>query len=143
VLPRPCSIASALDVIGERWSLLVLREVHYGIHRFADIHRNTAAPRDVLTRRLNTLVDAGVLEKRQYSEHPPRFEYHATAAGVELRTVLLFLDQWGAKWCPDAPQTQDVLLHDCGAQLHLHAACDACGRPVTGEDITVQDPRST
>jgi DNA-binding HxlR family transcriptional regulator len=143
VTPRPCSIASALEVVGERWSLLVLREVHYGVHRFADIQRNTGAPRDVLTRRLNTLVEAGVLQRRQYSEHPPRFEYHATAAGVELRTVLRFLDQWGSKWRPDAPQTENVLLHDCGAELHVHAACNACGRRVTGDDVTVQDPQDS
>ena len=105
IRPRPCSIASALDVIGERWSLLVLREIHMGVRRFVDIHRNTGAPRDILTKRLNTLVAHGVLEKRRYCEHPERYEYHPTAAGDELRAVLALLDQWGTRWLPDAPPT--------------------------------------
>jgi HxlR-like helix-turn-helix len=70
-VPRSCSIASALEVVGERWTLLVLREIHYGVHRFDAIQRNIGAPRDVLAKRLNRLVEAGLLERRQYSERPP------------------------------------------------------------------------
>lgn len=140
--PRQCSIASALDVIGERWALLVLREIHYGEHRFVDIQRNTGAPRDVLTKRLNTLVEHGVIERRAYSERPPRFEYHATDAGRELRPVLALLDQWGTKWLPDAPHTEGTLAHSCGAELHVHVVCDACGQQLTGGDVTVALPDS-
>jgi DNA-binding HxlR family transcriptional regulator len=136
-VPRPCSIASALDVLGERWALLMLREVHYGVHRFDAIQRNVGAPRDVLTKRLNRLVEAGVIERRQYSQRPPRFEYHPTAAGDDLRPVLLLLDAWGARWMPDRPQTEDTFIHDCGRELQPALVCRACGRPVTGRDITV------
>ncbi len=105
--PRACSIASALEVVGERWSLLVLREIHFGVHRFDAIQRNTGAPRDILSRRLLTLVERGVIEKRQYSERPPRFEYHSTVAGDELRPVLGLLDAWGTRWLPDMPHTPE------------------------------------
>ncbi|OZC83946.1 transcriptional regulator [Rhodococcus sp. 06-412-2C] len=135
-VPRSCSIASALDVIGERWSLLVLREVHYGVHRFGDIQRNTGAPKDILAKRISTLLEVGVLEKRQYLERPPRFEYHPTPSGNELRPVLLLLDQWGTTWLTDSPHSDTVLLHDCGTVLHAHMKCDDCGQPVTGTDIT-------
>jgi DNA-binding HxlR family transcriptional regulator len=138
--PRPCSVASALEVIGERWSLLVLREAHYGVHRFEAIQRSIGAPRDVLTKRLKRLVEAGVLERRQYSEHPPRFEYHPTQAGHELRSVLALLNAWGARWTPDAPQTDVSFQHDCGHELEPMLSCKACGRPVTGTDITVRAP---
>ncbi len=76
-------------MIGEKWSLLVVRELAYGVHRFDSIVRNTGAPRDILTNRLRRLESAGVVEKRQYLEHPPRFEYHLTEAGRELRPILL------------------------------------------------------
>jgi DNA-binding HxlR family transcriptional regulator len=140
VAPRACSIASALEVVGEKWSLLVLREVFHGNRRFGDIQRMTGAPKDVLTRRLVTLVASGVLEKREYSSRPPRFEYQPTEAAMELRPVLLFLDQWGTKWLPDAVHSDTILRHDCGEILTVHAVCDACDRPVTGTDVTSVDP---
>ena len=87
--PRSCSVAAALGVIGEKWSLLVIRELAWGVHRFDAIARNTGAPRDILTSRLRRLEDAGVLERRRYQERPERFEYHLTRAGHELRPVLL------------------------------------------------------
>lgn len=95
--PRICSIADALDVVGERWSLLVLRELGFGIHRFKDIQLNTGAPRETLALRLRKLEDAGVIERRRYSERPPRDEYVLTAAGEELLPVLSALREWGAR----------------------------------------------
>lgn len=142
--PRSCSIASALEVVGERWSLLVLREVFYGVHRFGEIQSRTGAPRDVLTRRLNTLVGNGVLAKHPYSERPLRFEYHVTPAGSELRPVLAFLDQWGTKWLPDAAHSESTVRHDCGAILTLLPVCAECGSVVTGRSVAVEDaPAST
>ena len=73
--PRSCSIARTLDIVGEKWALLAIREVFLGDRRFDEMVRRTGAPRDTLAARLRTLVTAGVLEKRQYSEHPARFEY--------------------------------------------------------------------
>ncbi len=132
-LPRPCSVAAALAVIGEKWSLLVIRELAFGVHRFDAIARNTGAPRDILTNRLRRLEAAGVLEKRQYQERPARFGYHLTRAGNELRPVLLSLAQWGDRWAVDAPSTGFV--HTCGAELELVHTCRACGGEVTGRDL--------
>jgi DNA-binding HxlR family transcriptional regulator len=125
---RPCSIADALGVIGEKYSFLVLREVFYGVHRFGAIARNTGAPRDVLTARLRRLVEAGVLEKVPYSERPPRFEYHATAAGRELQPILGMLMRWGDRHLADVPPV--VFEHDCGADLDPLVVCRACREPV-------------
>src|SRR5918911_2105935 len=86
---RPCSLAAALDVLGEKWSLLAVREISYGVHRFARIAGYTGASRDILADRLRKLEAAGVIERRQYSEHPPRYEYHLTEAGRELFPVML------------------------------------------------------
>ena len=133
VLPRPCSVAAALGVIGEKWSLLVIRELAFGVHRFDAIARNTGAPRDILTNRLRRLEAADVLEKRQYQERPPRCEYHLTQAGDELRLVLLSLAQWGDRWAIDEPAT--TFVHTCGEELDLVHACRACGGEVSGRDL--------
>jgi DNA-binding HxlR family transcriptional regulator len=130
MVPRPCSAAAALAVIGEKWSLLVVRELAFGVHRFDSIVQNTGAPRDILTNRLRSLERSGVVEKRQYSERPPRFEYHLTEAGRELRPILLSLGQWGTRWAADAPPVH--WEHTCGETLELAHTCKACGEAVTG-----------
>src|SRR6201999_3004584 len=88
VAGRPCSIAAALELVGDRWSLLIVREVHFGNHRFSELARYTGAPRDRLAARLKALVGAGILERREYQESPPRSGYHLTAAGRDLVPVL-------------------------------------------------------
>jgi DNA-binding HxlR family transcriptional regulator len=131
--PRPCTIAAALSVLGEKWSLLVVREIALDVHRFAEIARNTGAPRDILTSRLRRLETEGVLEKRLYQEHPPRYEYHLTEAGDELRPILLSLAQWGERWTPRVPATRWV--HSCGHDVDVVHTCEACGGEVTGLDL--------
>jgi DNA-binding HxlR family transcriptional regulator len=141
--PRPCSIAAALTVIGEKWSLLVVRELALGVHRFDEIQANTGAPRDILTTRLRRLEEAGVLERRQYQERPVRFGYHLTPAGKELRPILLSLTAWGEKW---TPQVNDYdWVHECGEVLELAHTCKACGGEVTGSDVRsrLRDAEST
>jgi DNA-binding HxlR family transcriptional regulator len=95
--PRVCPIADALEVVGERWSLLVLRELGFGVHRFKDIQVNTGAPRETLALRLRKLEEAGVIERRRYCDHPPRDEYVLTAAGRDLTPVLTALREWGER----------------------------------------------
>lgn len=95
--PRVCPIADALDVVGERWSLLVLRELGFGVRRFTDIQVNTGAPRETLALRLRKLEEAGVIGRRRYSDHPPRDEYLLTAAGQDLIPVLAALGEWGER----------------------------------------------
>lgn len=93
--PRVCPIADALDIVGDRWALLVLRELSFGVHRFTDIRASTGAPRDSLTTRLRELEEAGLIIRRRYSEHPPRDEYLLTEAGKGIEPVLRELRIWG------------------------------------------------
>src|SRR5687768_12511371 len=124
---RPCSIAGALEVVGDRWSLLVVREVALGAHRFTDIARGTGAPRARLTARLNDLVAVGVLERRAYSTSPPRSDYHLTRSGRDLLPVLQALLQWGDRWVAERPPVE--LRHD-GHRADLAWTCRTCGRTV-------------
>ncbi|GAA4170647.1 helix-turn-helix domain-containing protein [Gryllotalpicola koreensis] len=95
--PRVCSIADALQLVGERWSLLVVRELGFGVRRFTDIQVNTGAPRETLAQRLRTLEEAGVVARRRYSDRPPRDEYVLTPAGEDLLPVLSGLREWGER----------------------------------------------
>ena len=135
---RPCSIAAALEILGERWSLLAVREISYGVHRFARIAAYTGASRDMLADRLRKLEAAGLVERRRYSEHPPRFEYHLTEAGRDLFPVMVALREWGDKWAVDEPAVE--ILHDCGHLLKADPACRHCGRPVTPASIAAVRP---
>jgi DNA-binding HxlR family transcriptional regulator len=133
--PRSCSIANALEVVGERWSLLALREVFLGVTRFDQIAANTGASRDVLTVRLKKLVAAGVLEKHQYSEHPPRYEYVLTDSGRALHNVMLMLKEWGDTYVTEGPLPL-VWEHSCGTVLEPLVVCAACGEEATSESLT-------
>lgn len=130
---RPCSLAAALEVLGERWSLLALREIGYGVHRFARIAGYTGASRDILADRLRKLEAAGVIERRQYSEHPPRHEYHLTEAGRELFPAMLVLSQWGDRWAVDTPAL--TRRHSCGQPVQVDLLCHHCGQPVTRDTV--------
>jgi DNA-binding HxlR family transcriptional regulator len=123
---RPCSIAAALDLVGDRWSLLAVREVLFGNHRFSQIARNTGAPRDRLAARLKVLVEAGVLERRQYQESPPRADYHLTARGRALEPVLHALRQWGDSWAVTEPPI-GLLHHDHAFDAEW--ICRTCHQP--------------
>lgn len=126
---RNCSIANALAVVGERWSLLAMREVSFGVRRFDQIALNTGASRDILATRLRTLVEAGVLEKQMYEEHPPRYEYVATEAGRALQPVLLALMDWGDRYVTEG-EPPTVWEHSCGEVLSPRMVCAGCGEPV-------------
>jgi DNA-binding HxlR family transcriptional regulator len=124
--PRECSIADTLDLVGERWSLLVIREISYGVRRFDGIVRHTGAPRDILTTRLRKLEAAGVIRREQYRDHPVRYEYHLTPAGAELFDVLLMLMKWGDRHLNsgDPPVRWH---HSCGEVLDPVVVCRHCG----------------
>jgi DNA-binding HxlR family transcriptional regulator len=131
---RDCSIANALAVVGERWSLLVLREAMLGERRFDRFVRNTGASRDILAARLKTLVAAGVLRREQYSDHPPRYEYVLTESGRALKPVLLSLMEWGERYATEG-EAPTAWQHDCGAVFHPTVVCAHCGRPPTDNTL--------
>jgi DNA-binding HxlR family transcriptional regulator len=132
---RECSIANALAVVGERWSLLALREVFFGVRRFDQIARNTGASRDILTARLRKLVETGLLEKRQYEERPPRYEYVLTEQGQALHGVLLNLMAWGDRYVTEGPPPT-VWKHECGEVLEPETVCARCGERVETGGMT-------
>jgi DNA-binding HxlR family transcriptional regulator len=133
--PRSCSVARTLELVGERWALLALREVFLGVRRFDAIQRNTGAPRDILSARLHKLVDSGLLVRTQYQERPARFEYRLTDAGRDLLPVLLTLMHFGDRHLTegDPPLTYQ---HSCGAELTPVVVCECCGQPVARRDLT-------
>jgi DNA-binding HxlR family transcriptional regulator len=131
---RDCSIANALNVIGERWTLLALREIMLGARRFDEIVRNTGASRDILAARLRTLVGAGVLGKRQYEQRPPRYEYVLTEAGGALQPIMHGLMEWGDRYVTDGPPPT-VWEHSCGEELRLRSVCVHCGEPVEFDEL--------
>jgi DNA-binding HxlR family transcriptional regulator len=136
---RPCSIAAALELVGERWSLLALREMAYGVHTFSRIAGYTGASRDILADRLRKLEDAGIIERRQYSAHPPRFEYHLAQAGRELYPAMLALQSWGDRWAVAKPSV--AFEHSCGHHVEPELRCRHCGEPVTHDTLTPRQHR--
>jgi DNA-binding HxlR family transcriptional regulator len=138
--PRECSVARTLAVVGEKWALLAVREVFLGNRRFDEMIRRTGAPRDTLAARLRTLVGAGILERRQYAEHPARFEYLLTPAGRDLYPVILTLMSWGDQHLADAGGPPMVLEHHGDHELTAHLVCQGCGEPVSPKDTRPRHP---
>jgi DNA-binding HxlR family transcriptional regulator len=100
-----CSIARALEVVGERWTLLIVRDAFLGLRRFEQFQKSLGIARNVLTDRLNRLVDEGILERVRYNERPERYEYRLTRKGRELNLALAGLRQWGDKYLSEKPPT--------------------------------------
>jgi DNA-binding HxlR family transcriptional regulator len=122
-----CSIARTLEVVGDWWTLLIVRDVSLGFGRFDDFQRRLGIATNVLAARLDWLVEHGVLERHPYQDNPPRHEYRLTDKGVDLGSVLFALRTWGDKWEADAgPRT--VTVHDtCGHRTDLRLVCTHCG----------------
>lgn len=134
-----CSVARSLDVVGERWTLLVLRDAFQGKRRFEEFSRSLPVARNVLTDRLRTLVEHGVLERRQYEERPPRYEYRLTPKGMDLYPVIVALIQWGDRYLAGADGPPVDLVHrDCGGGVGAEAVCRDCGNPVRARDVQAE-----
>jgi DNA-binding HxlR family transcriptional regulator len=137
VLPRTydnqvCSVARALEAVGDRWTMLVIREAFKGVRRFDDFQERLGVARNVLSDRLTRLVDDGILEKRRYQERPERFEYRLTSKGVDLFPVLMSLMNWGDRHAPDPGGPPMTVLHKgCGGRIDDRLLCDRCGEPLT------------
>lgn len=140
--PRPCSVARTMEIVGEKWAMLVVREVFLGNRRFDEMIRRTGAPRDTLAARLRTLTGAGILERRQYAEHPARYEYRLTQAGRDLYPVIVTLMSWGDRYLDDGAGPPMVLEHHGDHRLAAHLVCEECGERVDARD-TRAVPRAT
>lgn len=133
--PRVCSIARTLEVVGEKWALLAIREVFLGNRRFDEMIRRIGAPRDTLAARLRSLVDRGILERRRYSDHPARFEYRLTPAGRDLYPVIMSLLRWGDDHLAGEEGPPLVLEHGGDHRFVPHLACEECGELVDARDV--------
>jgi DNA-binding HxlR family transcriptional regulator len=123
-----CSIARTLDVVGEPWTPLILRDIWVGLRRFDEIQSDLGISRKVLTERLKWLVECEVLARQEYSHTPPRSEYVLTGKGAQLCDLLLVMAGWGDRWT--AGQAGPPVLyrhHDCGRISHVELRCSACG----------------
>jgi DNA-binding HxlR family transcriptional regulator len=139
-----CSIAAALKVVGEKWTLLIVRESFYGATRFEEFHRVLVCPRNLLTERLNMLVEEGIFERSEYKEpkRRPRMEYRLTSKGLELAMILLALMQWGDRH-QAGPEGPPVLTRHagCGGELRLTLECSEGHLPLGLSDAeTVPGP---
>jgi DNA-binding HxlR family transcriptional regulator len=136
-----CSIRRTLDVVGEKWTLLVLREAFYGVRRFDDFARGVGCARNILSARLNTLVDEGLLHREPYREpgQRARVEYRLTEKGLELFPAVVALMQWGDRWAgePDGPPVE-ITHRECGEPVTVSMTCAAGHGPLSARDTRAE-----
>ena len=138
-----CSIARSLELVGERWTLLVVREIFHGRRRFSEMQRSLGVARNVLTARLQRMVDEGILERRPYSERPERYEYFLTEKGLDLWPVMIALMQWGDKYEPRPEGPPSIVVHkgECGGEIDDRLVCTKCGKALTvREAVAIEGP---
>ncbi|MEU9360047.1 helix-turn-helix domain-containing protein [Streptomyces sp. NPDC048301] len=150
---QQCSIARALEVVGERWTLLVVRDAFYGVRRYNDFLVHLGVPRAVLATRLQALTEAGVLARRRYQEAPPRDEYVLTESGKALWPTVRSLGLWGREHIEGTRPMRLFVHAECGTELGAYGQCPACAhagvplediemRPGDGLDLDPDDPVS-
>jgi DNA-binding HxlR family transcriptional regulator len=133
---QTCSVARALEVVGERWTLLILRDSFLGIRRFDDFQRSLGVARNVLNTRLQRLVDTGLLERRPYQERPLRYEYRLTDMGRDLWPALVVLMRWGDRWLAgDGGEPMAVEHRGCGGLVSEDVSCASCGETLGPRDV--------
>jgi DNA-binding HxlR family transcriptional regulator len=142
---QDCSTAHTLEFIGERWTLLVIRDIFSGLRRFDQIQQDLGIARNVLASRLGRLVDEGILERRPYSSNPPRDEYFLTEKGIDLWPILVTMMRWGDRhgdWPHGAPLL--VVHKECGGPMDDHFICERCGQRMGPRDArAVPGPGAT
>lgn len=130
-----CSIARTLELVGDRWTLLIVRDAMRGVRRFDDFRSKLGLAQNVLSDRLSRLTEAGVLERHRYQERPDRYEYHLTQQGKDLWPALMSMLLWGDRYlAPDGPPLL-VSHRDCGGRLTEHLTCADCGAALAYGDL--------
>ena len=136
----PCPIARTLEIVGEWWTLLIVRDALMGARRF-DEFKTTGIADNILTSRLKKLTAAGILERRLYQERPARFEYLLTEKGRALGPVVLALRSWGREWTEGA-DSSTISHAACDHNLAVAPYCDHCGRAVTAAEVAIAPSRA-
>ena len=131
-----CSMARALDVIGDAWTPLVLRDLYLGLSRFDELADDLGVARNLLTRRLDHLVERGVVERSSYQDHPPRYDYRLTASGREVVPILIALTMWGDHWFGPDEGPPIRFRHTCGNIVEPVVTCPRCSEPFTLSTVT-------
>lgn len=137
-----CSIAQTLEVVGDKWSLMLVRSMFgfKGFHRFEELQNELGIARNILTDRLEMLMSHEIVEKRLYQQKPERYEYHLTKKGQDLFPVILGLLVWGDRYAAGTEGAPVILHHtECGHDVTPYLACDACGGPLTPRTVTGRD----
>ncbi|MFJ9535800.1 winged helix-turn-helix transcriptional regulator [Streptomyces sp. NPDC101225] len=135
----PCSIARAMDLLGDAWTPLVLREAFYGIRRFDEFQQELGIARNTLTDRLRRLVDEGLLEKEPYQDEPRRYDYVLTEKGRDFFGVLAAVSRWGDRWLAGDEGAPVVFHHGpCGHDTAAEVVCVACREPLRAEDTSMR-----
>jgi DNA-binding HxlR family transcriptional regulator len=130
-----CSIARTLELVGERWTLLIVRDAFLGVRRFDDFQQSLGVSRGVLTDRLRRLVESGILERRLYQERPPRYEYRLTDKGRDLWPVTVAFLKWGDRYLAEDGPPRLILHRGCGGEVTERLACSKCGAELTVQDV--------
>jgi len=130
-----CSVAQCLEVIGDWWTPLIVRDLLFGVRRFDDIQERLGISRNVLTQRLELLVDHDIVERRPYQEHPPRFDYVLTERGRDLWPVIQAMKQWGDRWAAPDGHPVDTVHVPCDHVTTIVPACGHCGELVHRSDV--------
>jgi DNA-binding HxlR family transcriptional regulator len=131
-----CSIARTLAFLGERWTVLILRELFVGRRRFDQIQAELGVATNILSERLSTLVNEGIVERRRYSEHPERYEYRLTEKGRDLQPIMLELMKWGARHKPLGGGPMRVIVHtECGHEVEPVQVCSHCGGELDNDNV--------
>ncbi|MCI0749404.1 MAG: helix-turn-helix transcriptional regulator [Nevskiales bacterium] len=132
---QPCAVARAMDIVGELWSFMIIRNVFLGVRRFEGLRKNLGISRKVLSERLALLVARGVLERRRYQDAPPRDEYRLTPMGVDLFPVLMALARWGNRWLVDEKGPPIQYVHKCGQTTPGRLICTGCGEELGAHNV--------
>jgi DNA-binding HxlR family transcriptional regulator len=133
---QPCAVARTMDIVGELWAFMIIRNVFLGVRRFEGLRANLGISRKVLTERLGLLVERGILERRPYHDRPPRHEYRLTPMGVDLFPVLMALARWGNRWLTDERGAPIEFVHrKCGQVTQARVVCNVCGDDLGAHNV--------
>jgi DNA-binding HxlR family transcriptional regulator len=131
-----CSVARALEILGDRWTFLLLRESFFGVRRYSDLARNLKCSRTILSDRLHRLLESGVMERRRYRTDPDHYEYLLTDTGLELYPAIVALMRWGDEHLAGEAGAPLLLRHrSCGTDTTPVLVCSTCGQPIQASDI--------